>query len=402
MTVRGSQVTSRAPKLQLLVFGSLTASFALALGCAKNPPKPAGPQAGEIEATDAQAQQADEVESPSETESEESGAGELEEGRTRRQVGPRLSTYYLSADDEIRISVYGYGELDRTLRIPPDGHIYYPALGEIDVDGMSIPEFRILVTDSLKTAEEQRIAAGDQIRVSVYRQELDATTIVPSSGRVTLPLTGEVELVGLTVEEANQAIALKLARYVVNPSVSTTILKSALPGRITNPHVSVEVLRFGGHKILVLGEVRQPGVYLDEGGSRLLEIVALAGGPTVHSKLGQVALIRPATETSAPRSMLVNLESAIETGGLSDNPPIQRGDVIYVPRSTIANVAQFFEYVYTIARPFVTIETGIWLGQNIDAGPRLRTPRRFPVGGRTAHLFPFVRVWRKKRVRDAK
>jgi hypothetical protein len=63
------------------------------------------------------------------------GAGEVEEGRTRRQVGARLSTYYLSADDEIRISVYGYGELDRTLRIPPDGHIYYPALGEIDVDG---------------------------------------------------------------------------------------------------------------------------------------------------------------------------------------------------------------------------------------------------------------------------
>lgn len=378
MTVTSSGVTSRARRL---VLGRLTVGFALACGCAKLPPQQA-PEAGGVEAPSPQAPSAGESEpmQPPQPEgpdagepgTEAAGTEETEPGQVKRQVGARLSTYYLSAGDEIRIYVYGYDELDVTLRIPPHGNVYYPVIGEIHVDGMSIPELRQLLTEGLRSAKEQRIATGDEVFIRVYRQDLEAATIVPSSGRVNLPLAGEVELAGLTVEEANQLIAEKLSRYFVKPSVSTTIQKSALPGRISDPHVSVEVLRFGGHKILILGEVQQPGVYLDEGGSRLLEILARAGGPTPHGQLKNVALIRPGTETSPPRASLVNLASAIETGGFTENPPVQRGDVIYVPKSGIANVAQFFEYVYTIVRPFVTIETGIWLGQNIDAGPRNR------------------------------
>jgi protein involved in polysaccharide export with SLBB domain len=116
--------------------------------------------------------------------------------------------------------------------------------------------------------------------------------------------------------------------------------------------------------------VENPGVYVNEGGSRLLEIVARAGGPTKDAKLKNVALIRPATETSPARTAVVDLDRAIKNGDLNQNPPVQRGDVIYVPKTAIAKLAQFFEQVYAIVRPFVSIETGIWLGQNIDAGPR--------------------------------
>jgi hypothetical protein len=70
----------------------------------------------------------------------------------------------------------------------------------------------------------------------------------------------------------------------------------------------------------------------------------------------------------------VNLDSAIKTGDLEQNPPVQRGDVIYVPKTTIANVAAFFDHVYSIVRPFVAIEAGIWYGQNIDVGPARQIP----------------------------
>jgi protein involved in polysaccharide export with SLBB domain len=300
-------------------------------------------------------------------------AGGRIEPQSARQLGPRISTYYLSSGDEIKVSVFGYPELERTLKIPPDGHMFYPMVGDISVDGLSIPELRQILTDKLKTADDQKIASGDQLSVRVYRQDdLTITTVVPSSGVVNLPLAGEVDLRGLTVEAANQAVAEKLRPYVVKPSVTTTILKSVsgLPGRITDPHVSVEVLAFGGHKILVLGEVEKPGVYVNEGGSRVLDVLARAGGPTHDAKLRSVALVRPATETSPARNALLDLDRALKNGEWSQNPPVQKGDVIYVPKSTMASVAQFFAYVYAIVRPLVTIETGIWLGQNIDAGPR--------------------------------
>jgi protein involved in polysaccharide export with SLBB domain len=153
----------------------------------------------------------------------------------------------------------------------------------------------------------------------------------------------------------------------VRPSVSTTIVKSAsgLPGRISDPQVSVEVVGFGGHKILVLGEVKQPGIYVSEGGSRVLEMLARAGGPTDNAKLKNVALVRPATETSPVRNAILNLDEALKTGDLEQNPPVQRGDVIYVPKTTIAKVAQFFDQLYSIIRPFVDVTRGIWYLQNI-------------------------------------
>jgi protein involved in polysaccharide export with SLBB domain len=335
---------------------SLAIVLAFAQGCAKRVPAPV-PDAGKIDLPSPPAPTVGETE-PTPPQQKEKAPGQPEPLQSGRQVGARISTYYLSSGDEIKVSVFGYPALDRTVRIPPDGHMFFPMAGDIGVDGMSIPELRQILADKLRSADEQRVAVADQIAVHVYRNDdLTTTTIVPSSGRVILPLAGEVELVGLTVEGANQAIAGKLLPYVVRPSVSTTILKSAsgLPGRITDV-------------------VERPGVYVSEGGSRLLEMVARAGGPTKDAKLRTVALVRPATETSPPRRALVNLDSAMKNGDLEQNPPVQRGDVIYVPKTTIANVALFFEHVYAIVRPFVAIEAGIWYGQNIDVGPARNAP----------------------------
>jgi len=82
-----------------------------------------------------------------------------------------------------------------------------------------------------------------------------------------------------------------------------------------------------------------------------------------------VAFIRPATETSPPRNVVLNLDRVLKKGDLDQNPPVQRGDIIYVPKTTMARMALFFQQVYEILRPIVLVETGIWLGENIDAGP---------------------------------
>jgi len=367
----GSDPAAVSPSstVRLLVMASLAMGLAFTQGCAKGLP-PQGPDAQRIEPPSPKPPTVGENE-PAPPPPEAPAPGQPEPLESGRQIGARISTYYLSAGDELRVGVSGYPDLGRTVRIPPDGHMFFPMVGDIGVDGMSIPELRKIIADGLRSADEQRIGAGDQVTVRVYRNDdLSTTTIVPSSGQVNLPLAGGVNVAGLTVEGANQAIAERLLRYVVRPSVSTTILKSAsgLPGRITDAHVSVEVMAFGGHKILVLGEVQRPGVYVDEGGSRLLEMVARAGGPTKDAKLRSVAFIRPATETSPPRTALVNLDRAINDGDLDQNPPVQRGDVIYIPKTTMANLAHFFEQVYAIVRPFVAIEAGIWYGQNIDVG----------------------------------
>ena len=372
-----------SPGRRLLAPAAVALALAVAPGCAKRV-APQAPEAGQAAApspatpeTKAPGEAPPATAAQAKPSAPAAGSGMVVQGG--RQVGPRISTYYLSPGDEIKVSVYGSAELSRTLLIPPDSRVFFPMVGEIAVDGMSIPEFRQILTEKLRTAEEQRIGTGDEIAVRVYRNDdLNVTTVVPSSGRINMPLAEEVEVAGLTVEEVNQAISKKLLPYLVRPSVSTTITKSSsgLPGRISDPQVSVEVTGFGGHKVLVLGEVDKPGVYVSEGGSRVLEMLARAGGATNDAQLKNVALVRPATETSPARNAIVNLDRALKTGDLAQNPPVQRGDIIYVPKTTIAKMAVFFEQLYEIVRPIVLIESGIWLGQNIEAGPgRGRTAR---------------------------
>jgi len=375
MTCRPLAKGTSVPRLSALAAAAL--AVALGPGCSKR----VAPQVPEAGGTGVARSEAPQPQPPPAVRPEPEQAKPASPASARamtvqagRQVGPRISTYYLSPGDEIRVSIFGSAELSRTLRIPPDSHVFFPMVGDIVVDGMSIPEFRQILVEKLRTADEQRIGTGDQITVRVYRNdELGITTIVPSSGKVNMPLAEEVDLAGLTVEEANQAIAKKLLPYVVRPSVSVSILKSAsgLPGRISDPQVSVEVLGFGGHKILVLGEVENPGVFVSEG-SRVLEMVARAGGASKDAQMKKVALIRPATETSPARNAIVNLDRFIKQGDLEQNPTVQRGDIIYVPPTTVAKMAQFMEHVYDILRPIVLVETGIWLGQNIDAGPGRR------------------------------
>jgi polysaccharide export outer membrane protein len=345
-SARRTEPLVHAGTVRRLVLTGLVAGLGVQACAAQAPPEVPGP------GTSATA-------SPQEsTSTKNAPPGEPETIQGGRQVGARISTYYLSSGDEIRISVYGYPQLARTARIPPDGHLFYPTLGDVDVDGMSIPELRDMITERLRTAEEQRIVTGDEIAVRVYRNDdVNTTAVVSSSGRVSLPLAGEVAVVGLTVEGASRAIAEKLSPYIVRPSVSTTIQKSVagLPGPVTDPHVSVEVTDFGGHKVVVLGAVAHPGVYVSEGGSRLVEMVARAGGPTADAKLARVALVRPATETAQQLTAVVDLNRAIKGGDLTQNPPVQRGDVIYVPARTFATLAQFFDYVFRIVRPFAVV-----------------------------------------------
>ena len=44
-------------------------------------------------------------------------------------------------------------------------------------------------------------------------------------------------------------------------------------------------------------------------------------------------------------------------------------------------MALFFERVYAIVRPLVAIESGIWFGQRIEAGPQVQgqVPDQIPI-----------------------
>ncbi|MEL6244339.1 MAG: polysaccharide biosynthesis/export family protein [Pseudomonadota bacterium] len=102
--------------------------------------------------------------------------------------------------------------------------------------------------------------SGDRLRVTVFGEEaLSGEFVVDGTGLVSMPLVGEVEVVGLTVREFQRSLEAKLA-----------------DGYLNSPRVAAEVINYRPYYIL--GEVGDPGEYPYTAGLTVMNAVATAGG----------------------------------------------------------------------------------------------------------------------------
>ncbi len=277
---------------------------------------------------------------------------------------------HLSAGDEIRISVYGHPALSHQFVVPPNGQYFYPLVGELQLEGRSVRELRAYIAETLGRKRSHRLSSGDDIAIRVYgHAELSVQSTVPQDGLVQLPLAGAVRVTGLTPTEASDAAAKKLQSFVKKPRVTVQVLRYQGATPISDPQVSINLVRLTQEKFFVLGEVRRPGVFALSGSVRLLDAVAMAGGSLPDAKTSKVFLIRPAPGKKEPETLKLDLDEALTKGTPSENPLLKRGDIVFVPETGLAKVSRILGHVDTVIRPFVTLESGIWLWQNIDVGP---------------------------------
>jgi polysaccharide export outer membrane protein len=121
---------------------------------------------------------------------------------------------------------------------------------------------------------EYGLGTGDQLRVTVFGQEnLSGEFEVNGSGRVQLPLIGELTVIDLTLRDVEKKIVL--------------VLK---PDYLKNPVVSVEIINY--RPFYIIGEVANPGSYEYVGGMRVINAVAIAGGFTYRAKEEKVLITR--------------------------------------------------------------------------------------------------------------
>lgn len=275
----------------------------------------------------------------------------------------------LSPGDEVRITVHGHPELSKQLVIPPDGRFFYPFAGDIDAAGRSVTELRELIVRQLSGETARVLSAGDELSVQVFRRpEFDTQAIVAQNGMFPVPLAGDIQVIGLTPTEAGERIAEALRRYVREPQVMARVTRYGSSPPVSSPQVSIDLVRLTGERFFVLGEVRVPGVYPMVGRVTLLDAVAAAGGFLREAKSSSVLLIRAGGPGRPAEAIKIDLDEALKEGAAA-GMILGRGDVVYVPETVISQVARYTRSISDILRPVIDVETGIWLGQNIDEGP---------------------------------
>ncbi len=148
-------------------------------------------------------------------------------------------------------------------------------------------------TDTASPATpEYRLGPEDVIEVFVWKQpELTTTVVIRPDGRISLPLTNELEASGKTAVQLQKEIAERLQEY------------------ITKPIVNVIVKQVNSLKISVLGEVRKPDVYRIKNQVTVLDAIAMAGGFTDLARPNRVIVIRNARY--GPQRIKINIKQLV-------------------------------------------------------------------------------------------
>jgi polysaccharide export outer membrane protein len=189
---------------------------------------------------------------------------------------------------------------------------------------------------------EYTINIGDTLLISVWKEDdLREDVIVRPDGKISFPLAGDVPIMGLTFPQVKNELTRRLAVYLKAPVVSVSLKK------------------MGGRKIIVLGEVNEPGVYSVTGQRTVLEAIALANGFTEDAVASSVIRIRGGLQ--APEGARLDISRAVKETDTTQNIALQSEDIIYVPKKFIADVNYFLRQILE------PMASGVWTGVGIKA-----------------------------------
>src|SRR5215472_5789161 len=152
------------------------------------------------------------------------------------------------------------------------------------------------------------IAPGDLLEISVFDvPELTQQVRVGPDGKAPLALVGNLQLAGVTAEQAAAMIAgeLRDRHFLVKPEVSVSIKES------TNQVISLT------------GEVQHPGIYPLLGPRTLLDVMSMAGGLTNVAD----PRITIRHRSTAGDSVTVNLKSDDAKASVASDVQVYPGDL---------------------------------------------------------------------------
>ncbi|MGE0813753.1 MAG: polysaccharide biosynthesis/export family protein [Vicinamibacterales bacterium] len=156
------------------------------------------------------------------------------------------------------------------------------------------------------------IGPDDVLDVIVWREkELSTDVKVRPDGKVSLPLLNDVQAAGLTPEEFRLALTEAAAKFVEDPSV-TVIVK-----------------QINSRMVFVMGEVVKPGTYPLTAPTTVLQMLALAGGPTTYAKLDEIGVVR--TVGGKTTRFLFNYKDVTRGRKMEQNIVLRPGDTVIVP-----------------------------------------------------------------------
>lgn len=163
-------------------------------------------------------------------------------------------------------------------------------------------------------ADDYKTGPGDVLNITVYdNDDLKARVRISENGTIVMPLLGRVQIGKLTVDEITEKITSLLA-----------------DGYLVKPQVNVFVEEYRSKKVVVLGNIRAPGIVELSGPITFLELISKSGG--LDKDAGDTATIQR-DSGEGERVIVIDLKALIEKGDVSQNLLIHDGDSVFISKA---------------------------------------------------------------------
>jgi polysaccharide export outer membrane protein len=239
--------------------------------------------------------------------------------------------------DDLEITVYGAPDLSGHTRVSADGNISMPLIGYVRIAGLSSSEAEGAIEAQLR---QNSIVNNPQ--VAVYVKEYSSSGI-SVAGEVAKPgfysalgphrLFDVLQDAGGTTDKAADKVLIshRGQNDATTVSISKDPAKMAASNVELEPGDTVVVPRAG--IVYILGEVNRPGGYVlnSTGGITVLQVVAVAGGPTHVASAGKTRMLRRGE--NGLQEQRIDLKKLLR--GKAHDVAVRDQDILFIPSSAI-------------------------------------------------------------------
>jgi polysaccharide export outer membrane protein len=185
-----------------------------------------------------------------------------------------------------------------------------PAVDPSAGNHSSHPDLKAASSLKGKVNELYTVGVADGLFVSVWKEpDLSGAVVVRPDGMITVPVVGDVHVVGLTTPQVQNLLTEKLKDVVAEPQVT----------------VIVRDIR--SRKAYLIGKVGHPGAVALTSPETVLQILAEAGGPAQLAKPQKMYVLR----TVGGKQERIEFNYRKVLTGAEPDLDVLVGDVIVVP-----------------------------------------------------------------------
>ncbi len=241
------------------------------------------------------------------------------------------ANHVLRPGDVVRVLVrQGNNPVDATtytLTITAEGKLFFPLIGELNVEGKTIGELA-----GLLTAKLDKLVDSPNVQVFLAETRVMIFGSVENPGAYTI--TGELYLLDLFIlaggptDEADldKTVLMRNDRRIVLSNIRKMLHGGDLNGNIALLSGDAIFVPRSAVRVFIHGFVSAPGFRHVPPGTNVADLIQMAGGPTEKANLDKVRL-----QHQGERVKKLSVRTMLDRGGQSQLV-IKDGDVVYVPR----------------------------------------------------------------------